>query len=79
MKKVRMAQVAQVIDIGLHIRRIVLHGSDLEDFPADHEGAHFKAIFPRPGQKKPQLSLSLGFKKWMRSYTVRAFDQQTNL
>ena len=72
-----MAQVAHTEDIGPHMRRIILQGSELSDFPSDYESAHFKAVFPRPGQSKPKLGMYPGFKKWMRSYTVRAFDQQT--
>ena len=77
MKKMRMTQVARTEDIGPHMRRIVLHGDDLSDFPTDQESAHFKAIFPPPGQSKPILSILFGSKKWMRSYTVRAFNNQT--
>ncbi|WP_049721509.1 siderophore-interacting protein [Gilvimarinus polysaccharolyticus] len=76
MKKMRMTQVARAEDLTPHMRRIVLTGDDLKDFPADKEGAHFKAIFPQTGQTQPKLGLYLGFKKWMRSYTVRAFDHQ---
>ncbi|RBP53585.1 siderophore-interacting protein [Arenicella xantha] len=77
MIKMRMTQVAHIEDMGPHMRRIVLRGDDLEDFPADKESAHFKAIFPQPGQTKPKLGIYAGFKKWMRSYTVRAFNKQT--
>jgi NADPH-dependent ferric siderophore reductase len=75
--KMRMTQVSQIEDLGPHMRRITLTGEDLNDFPLDQESAHFKAIFPQPGQTKPKLGMYLGFKKWMRSYTVRAFDEQT--
>lgn len=75
--KMRMTQVAQIEDLGPHMRRITLTGEDLHDFPLDQESAHFKAIFPQPGQTKPKLGIYLGFKKWMRSYTVRAFNKQT--
>lgn len=75
--KMRMTQVAKIEDLGPHMRRITLTGEDLHDFPLDQESAHFKAIFPRPGQTKPKLGIYLGFKKWMRSYTVRAFNKQT--
>lgn len=77
MIKMRMAQVANIEDMGPHMRRIVLRGDDLTDFPINMESAHFKAIFPQPGQNKPKLGMYLGFKKWMRSYTVRAFNNQT--
>lgn len=73
----RMTQVARTEALGTHMRRIVLQGSALDDFPEDQESAHFKAIFPQPGQVKPKLGIYFGFKKWMRSYTVRAFNHQT--
>ncbi|WP_189401630.1 siderophore-interacting protein [Arenicella chitinivorans] len=72
-----MTQVAQIEDLGPHMRRITLTGEDLNDFPPDQESAHFKAIFPQPGQTIPKLGIYPGFKKWMRSYTVRAFNDQT--
>ncbi|WP_425401960.1 siderophore-interacting protein [Gilvimarinus chinensis] len=52
-----MTRVAYVEDMGPHMRRIVLHGDDLKDFPADQESAHFKAIFPQPGKTKPKLGI----------------------
>lgn len=75
--KMRMTQVSQIEDLGPHMRRITLIGEDLKDFPLDQESAHFKAIFPQPGQTKPKLGAYPGFKKWMRSYTVRAFNKHT--
>lgn len=77
MKKMRMSRVTRIEDLGPHLRRFVLQGDDLNDFPLNHEGAHFKAIFPRPGQNKPKLGFYPGFKRWMRSYTVRAFNDKT--
>lgn len=77
MIKMRMTQVAYIKDMGPHMRRIILRGEDLNDFPLNQESAHFKAIFPRPGESKPKLGTYTGFKQWMRSYTVRAFNNQT--
>ena len=77
MKKMRMTQVAHTEDMGPHMRRIILRGEELSDFPLGYESAHFKAVFPRLGQSKPKLGIFPGFKKWMRSYTVRAFNEQT--
>ena len=73
-RKMRMTQVSAIEDISPHMRRIMLKGADLHDFPAEQESAHVKTIFPQPGQTQPRLGLYLGAKKWMRSYTVRAFD-----
>lgn len=72
--KMRMTQVVRIIDISPHMRRIVLSGSDLHDFPTEQESAHVKAIFPRPGETMPKLGSILVSKKWMRSYTIRNFD-----
>ncbi|MEL7227485.1 MAG: siderophore-interacting protein [Cyanobacteria bacterium J06576_12] len=74
--KLRLTQVHEVQDLGPHMRRIVLRGGDLKDFPAGQESAHVKVIIPQPGETKPKLKFSFGTKKWIRSYTVRAFDAQ---
>lgn len=77
--KMRMTQVLSIEDLSPHMRRIVLTGDSLEDFPVDKESAHVKVIFPKPDtpNKPPKLGMYLGFKKWMRSYTVRYFDAKT--
>ncbi len=73
----RMTQVLSVRDLSPHMRRITLTGEALSDFPENKESAHVKAIFPNPklGNNKPKLGLYLGFKKFMRSYTIRSFDK----
>lgn len=48
-----------------HMRRIRLHGESLADFPADQESGYVKLILQN-GDEKPL----------MRSYTIRAFDQE---
>lgn len=75
--KMRMTEVLSVKDISPHMRRITLIGDALADFPLGKESAHVKAIFPDPKSmdKKPKLGFHLGFKKFMRSYTVRAFNK----
>ncbi len=77
-RKMRMTKVDSIEDISPHMRRIVLAGEDLLDFPAGQESAHVKAIFPQSQQALPRLGLYLGAKRWMRSYTVRAFDEQAS-
>ncbi len=72
--KVRMAQIACINDLTPHMRRIVLTGDDLRDFPQGKESAHVKVIVPKPGEDKPRLTFSPDMKKWARSYTVRKFD-----
>ena len=74
----RMTTVSSAIELSPHMKRIILTGEDLIDFPEDKESAHVKAIFPNPKSenKLPKLGLYFGFKKWMRSYTIRKFDKQ---
>ncbi|WP_339723069.1 siderophore-interacting protein [uncultured Paraglaciecola sp.] len=74
----RLTEVLSVSDISPHMRRIILTGDSLSDFPENKESAHVKVIFPNPNSdnKEPKLGMYLGFKKWMRSYTIRAFDKQ---
>jgi NADPH-dependent ferric siderophore reductase len=76
--KMRMTEVLTINDISPHMRRITLTGDALTDFPEDKESAYVKAIFPDPNssEKTPKLGFHLGFKKFMRSYTVRAFDKK---
>ncbi|WP_445946662.1 siderophore-interacting protein [Shewanella sp.] len=70
----RMTQVHSIHDLSPHMRRIVLCGPELEDFPALCQSAHVKVIVPQPGSTQPKLGFYFGAKKWMRSYTVRQFD-----
>lgn len=77
--KMRMTTVSSVQDLSPHMKRIVLTGESLADFPDNKQSAHVKAIFPNPDapDNKPKLGMYLGFKKWMRSYTIRHFDRTT--
>ena len=76
--KMRMTQVLSVTDLSPHMKRIVVTGNELKDFPNDKKSAHVKAIFPKPNaaNKMPKLGMYFGFKNWMRSYTIREFDPQ---
>ena len=76
--KMRMTQVSCVEKLSPHMIRIIVTGKSLSDFPINKESAHIKAIFPNPesNDSKPKLGIYLGFKKWMRTYTVRKFDPQ---
>lgn len=71
---IRKTQVHAITDLSPHMRRIVLSGKELEDFPVNVEGAHVKIVLPRPDEKQPSFGFSFGIKKRMRSYTVRFFD-----
>lgn len=73
-KKLRLTQVIEIKDISPHMKRIVLSGDDLKDFPVDFETAHVKVLVLQPEEKMFSLTLNLGAKKRMRSYTVRKFD-----
>ncbi|MBU2872178.1 siderophore-interacting protein [Colwellia sp. E2M01] len=76
--KMRMTTVTSVTELSPHMKRIIVSGDDLKDFPEDKKSAHVKAIFPDPNSahKTPKLGLYFGFKKWMRSYTVREFNKE---
>lgn len=75
--KMRMTRVESVMDLSPHMKRIIITGDELLDFPDDKKNAHVKAIFPNPDavDKMPKLGMYFGFKKWMRSYTIREFDK----
>ena len=47
-----------------HMRRILLHGESLRDFPDDQESGYVKLLLKNENPDKPLL----------RSYTIRAFD-----
>lgn len=79
----RLVQVARVIDVTPHMRRIVLSGEELAGFPTDRQGAHVKVLIPRPGQEKPVLpTLGPNGPQWppsdvrpfSRTYTIRRFN-----
>ena len=73
--RIRLTQVCEISDLSTHMRRIVLKGDDLNDFPEDLESAHVKVVVPKPGESRPNLGFGLGLKKRMRSYTIRKFDK----
>ena len=65
-KNKRLTHVSQVIDLSPHLRRIVVTGDSLNDFPIDQEGSYVKVVIEKEGEVV------------MRSYTIRLFDQQKN-
>lgn len=71
--RLRMIQVAATFDLSPHMRRIVLTGAELNDFPANKESAHVKVIVP-DSNERPSLRLFSKHKRDMRSYTIRKFD-----
>ncbi len=61
------------------MRRVVLTGPGLSDFPADQVGCYVKLLLPKPGtaplgHRDPD-ELDLGG-YWKRSYTIRNVDQK---
>ena len=75
-RKARLTQVAEVIELSPHLRRIIVAGESLSDFPVGHEGAHVKVIPPQEGEQKPNLDLEGAERPVMRSYTIRSFDAE---
>jgi NADPH-dependent ferric siderophore reductase len=75
--KMRMTRVTEIVELSPHLRRIILGGDELADFPIGMESAHVKVILPQPGQQKPKLEKYDGYEKWMRSYTIRHYDANT--
>ncbi|WP_028867148.1 siderophore-interacting protein [Psychromonas arctica] len=65
-KNKRFTHVSQVIDLSPHLRRIVVTGDSLKDFPIDQEGSYVKIVLQKEG------------KLVMRSYTIRLFDREKN-
>jgi NADPH-dependent ferric siderophore reductase len=72
----RYIEVAQVIALSPHMRRIIFKGDDLNSFPVGKESAHVKVLIPKQGESAAKFSFSLTTKKRLRSYTVRYFDSK---
>ncbi|MEM6306080.1 MAG: siderophore-interacting protein [Pseudomonadota bacterium] len=66
-KSGRTAIVKEVKEITPNMRRIVLGGPDLADFPEDALGGYIKFIFPNAPRSNPDRPV-------MRTYSVRAHD-----
>lgn len=73
-RKVRLTQVAAIYNIGTHLKRFVLNGPDLADFPSGQDGAHVKILLPHPGEALPNLDIKGENPAIKRSYTIREFD-----
>lgn len=70
-RKFRASYVADVITLSPHLKRIVLTGDDLQDFPQDKEGLHIKAAFSPDGKPLHEGNKHSAIK---RSYTIKEFD-----
>jgi NADPH-dependent ferric siderophore reductase len=75
-RKARLTQVAEVVELSPHLRRITVSGEGLAGFPVGQEGAHVKVIPPEEGEEKPRLDLQGPDRPAMRSYTIRSFDAE---
>ena len=64
---VRMTHVSQIIELSSHLRRIIVTGDSLNDFPIGLEGGYVKVVLPQQGDAP----------KKMRSYTIRSFNPNT--
>lgn len=73
-RKVRLTQVADVFQLSPHLKRVILSGSDLADFPSGQEGVHVKVLLPQPGNTQPNLQINSENPALKRSYTIREFD-----
>ncbi|MGY5449389.1 siderophore-interacting protein [Agarivorans sp. MS3-6] len=63
----RLTKISSIIELSPHLRRFVLSGDSLSDFPVGLEGSYVKVVFQEPGKSE----------KTMRSYTIRAFNPNT--
>ncbi|MDV7103665.1 siderophore-interacting protein [Vibrio sp. TH_r3] len=63
----RPVHVASISDLSPHLRRIVVTGESLKDFPIGLEGSYVKVVLPQDGDDERK----------MRSYTIRRFDKTT--
>ncbi|GAA6186619.1 siderophore-interacting protein [Aliiglaciecola sp. NS0011-25] len=70
-RKFRSTQVASIEDLTPHLKRFVLSGNDLHDFPEGQDGVHVKAIFLADGSPVTDHNKQDAIK---RSYTIREFD-----
>ena len=64
----RLTHVSEIIELSPHLRRIVVAGDSLKDFPVGKEGSYVKVVLQQ--DDKNELK--------MRSYTIRFFNQETN-
>ncbi|WP_350431112.1 siderophore-interacting protein [Shewanella sp. H8] len=73
-KPPRLTYISDIIEISPYLRRLVLSGEQLSDFPADKQGAHVKVLLPRPGSSAENMTFNGPNAAIKRSYTIREFD-----
>lgn len=64
--------VADIQPLSPNLRRFVLEGDELRDFPDGYEGGYVKLVLPHPGNEGQPVDIEQSIK---RSYTVRAVDR----
>ena len=65
---IRLTHVSEVIELSPHLRRIVVTGDSLKDFPVGLEGSYVKVVLQQEGE----------YELKMRSYTIRFFNPKTS-
>ncbi|AXF85601.1 Vibriobactin utilization protein ViuB [Ephemeroptericola cinctiostellae] len=84
----RLLRVVKTQDLSPYLRRVVLTGESLSNFPVSSLGAHIKLMLPQSHQISPVLpTLDGGKVVWpephlkpiLRTYTVADFDPVLNL
>ncbi|MCL1113171.1 siderophore-interacting protein [Shewanella basaltis] len=71
---VRETHIYNITDISPYLRRIVLSGDALADFPVNQQGAYVKVLIPQAGDIQLNTQVSGPNAALKRSYTVRDFD-----
>jgi NADPH-dependent ferric siderophore reductase len=75
-RKFRSTTIAAVSNLSPHLKRIVLTGDDLHDFPLNQDGVHVKAVISPDGIPFTEDGWRSATK---RSYTIREFDSVNKL
>ena len=76
----KFLEVLKSVSLSPNMQRITFTGEDLRHFPVGYEGGHIKLLFPGPGQSIAefrQFMIDDRKKSAMRTYTVRAFRQDS--
>ncbi|MCU5784502.1 siderophore-interacting protein [Alcanivorax balearicus MACL04] len=75
----RILEVLRTENLTPNMKRVVLGGGDLSDFPENHESANFKLLIPREGQTDialpPYGDTPPEHRPVVRTYTLRHFDK----
>lgn len=75
----RILEVLRAENLTPNMKRVVLGGGDLSDFPEHHESANFKLLVPHEGQTDialpPYGDLPLEQRPAVRTYTLRHYDK----